>query len=32
MAADATATTTMDKSSGSQIWPRNQLSWIRPAA
>ena len=32
MIADEDATTTMDKSSGSQISPGNKWSWIKPAA
>jgi len=32
VAAEATATTIIDSSSGSQILAANQLSWIRPAA
>jgi hypothetical protein len=29
---EAAATTKVESKSGSQIWPGNQLSWIRPAA
>ena len=28
---DSTATAAIDNSSGSHIWPPNQLSWINPA-